>query len=128
SMLPPEPGEGIRLEREPGMLCIAYMLRPESEGRVRVTSPDPDASLDIDPGYLSTEHDRTTSVAVFRAVRRLFATEPLAGRIAHETVPGQRVRTDQEIIDAGLTAGTCGYHAIGTAAMGPGDDDVVDSR
>lgn len=128
SMLPPEPGEGIRLEREPGMLCIAYMLRPESEGRVRVTSPDPDASLDIDPGYLSTEHDRTTSVAVFRAVRRLFATEPLAGRIAHETAPGQRVRTDQEIIDAGLTAGTCGYHAIGTAAMGPGDDDVVDSR
>jgi choline dehydrogenase len=38
------------------------------------------------------------------------------------------VQADQEIIDAGLVAGSCGYHAIGTAAMGPNDEDVVDAR
>jgi choline dehydrogenase len=32
------------------------------------------------------------------------------------------------VIDAGLVAGACGYHASGTAAMGPNDDDVVDGR
>jgi choline dehydrogenase len=38
------------------------------------------------------------------------------------------VRTDREVIDAGLTMGACGYHAIGTCAMGPDGDDVVDPR
>lgn len=128
SMLPPEPGKAIEPEREPGMLCVAYMLRPESEGSVRITSADPDAPLDIDPGYLVAEGDRTTSAEVFRTVRRLFATAPLADRIAHETSPGPGVRSDEEIIDAALTTGTCGYHAVGTAAMGPGGDHVVDPR
>src|SRR5699024_4198840 len=36
--------------------------------------------------------------------------------------------TSREIIDAGLRTGSAGYHAIGTAAMGPDDDDVVDSQ
>jgi choline dehydrogenase-like flavoprotein len=84
--------------------------------------------LDIDANYLSTEHDRTTSVDVFRTIRRLFATDPLAERIGHETVPGPGVQTDQEIIDAGLTLGSSGYHTMGTCAMGPHDDDVVDPR
>lgn len=128
SMLPPESGRSIEIEREPGIVCIAYPLRPDSAGSVRVTSADPDAPLDIDPGYFATEHDRTTSADAFRAIRRLFATAPLAKRIKHEIAPGREVRTDQEIVDAGLLGGGCGYHASGTAAMGPDEDDVVDSR
>lgn len=128
SMGPPDPAKGIQLEREPGMLCIAYLLRPDSEGSVRITSSDPDAPLDIDPNYFATEHDRTTSVDAFRVLRRLFATGALAKRIDHETAPGHGVQTDQEILDFGLVGGTCGFHAIGTAAMGPADDDVVDPR
>lgn len=30
------------------------------------------------------------------------------------------------LIDSALNAGYCGYHAVGTCAMGPSDDDVVD--
>jgi choline dehydrogenase-like flavoprotein len=128
SIEPPEPGMPLRMEQEPGMLCVAYLLRPDSAGSLRVTSAEPDAPADIDANYFATEHDRTTAVGVFHGMRRLFATAPLAERIKHETIPGQDVRTDQEIIDAGLTTGGCGYHAIGTCAMGPDDDDVVDPR
>ena len=38
------------------------------------------------------------------------------------------MQADQEIIDAGLTMGGCGYHAIGGCAMGPNDHDVADTR
>ena len=128
SLLPFEPGKPLQVEPEPGMLCIGFILRPDSEGSIRITSADPDAPLDIDANYFATEHDRTAAVGVVRAVRRLFATEPLAKRIERETVPGHGVQADQGIIDAGLTIGTPGYHTIGTCAMGPGDDDVVDAR
>jgi choline dehydrogenase len=128
SILPLEPGAPLQIEREPGMLCIGFILRPDSEGSIHLTSAHPDAPPDIDTNYFATEHDRTTAVDVFRAMRRLFATEPLAKRTERETVPGHGVQADEEIIDAGLTMGTPGYHAIGTCAMGPNDDDVVDAR
>jgi choline dehydrogenase len=128
SILPLQPGKELQVEQEPGMLCVAYILRPDSQGSIQITSADPDAPLDIDANYFATDHDRTTAVGVFRTMRRLFATEPLAKRIHHETVPGPGVQTDQEILDAGLTIGGCGYHAVGTCAMGLDDDDVVDPR
>jgi choline dehydrogenase-like flavoprotein len=128
SMLPLQPGKALRIERAPGMTCVAFILRPDSEGSLQVTSADPDAPPDIDANYFATEHDRATAVGVFRGVRRLFTTGALAKRIEHETVPGPAVWAEQEILDAGLTMGTCGYHAIGTCAMGPDDDDVVDPR
>jgi choline dehydrogenase len=127
SILPLEAGGALQIEQEPGMMCIGYVLRPDSEGSVHITSADPDAPLDINANYLATEHDRATSVDVFRGLRRLFATGPLAKRIVRETVPGPEVQGDQEIVDAGLVAGTPGYHAIRTCAMGPNDDDVVDA-
>src|SRR5699024_1836742 len=128
SMLPPQPGRGIQVERDPGLLCIAYMLRPTSQGAVRITSSEPDADLDIEPGYLTTDHDRQTTVDIVRTVRRLFSTNALEEWTEHETAPGAGVQTSQEIIDAGLRTGSAGYHAIGTAAMGPDDDDVVDAQ
>ncbi|MFI5897316.1 GMC family oxidoreductase [Actinoplanes sp. NPDC051513] len=128
SLRPYRPGEALQVEREPGMACVAFALRPESEGSVSITSADPDAVLDIDPGYLTTEHDRRTTVDLVRGVRRLFAQAPLAARIKGETMPGPESRSDREILDAALTYGSAGYHAIATCAMGPADDDVVDSR
>ena len=59
-------------------------------------------------------------------MRRLFSESPIADYLVAETRPGVEVVTDQAIIDAALDGGYCGYHAVGTCAMGPSDDDVVD--
>jgi choline dehydrogenase len=124
---PPVPGKAIGLEREPGMQCIGYVLRPDSEGTVHLTGSDPDAPLEIDSNYFTTEHDRETGVRIFRRMREIFALDPIAGRIAKETQPGTGVGDDDDdVIEANLAHGHCGYHAIGTCAMGPHDADVVD--
>jgi choline dehydrogenase-like flavoprotein len=128
SMRPLAPGQAIEVEREPGLMGIGFALRPDSEGRIAITSADPDAPADIVPGYLATVHDRVTTVGALRAVRRLFATAPLADRIARETRPGPGVESDDEIVDDAFVAGGCGYHTIGTCGMGPHDDDVVDPQ
>jgi choline dehydrogenase len=123
---PMVPGKAIGLERQPGMQCIGYVLRPDSEGTVHITGSDPDAALEIDSNYFTTEHDRETGLRIFRRMREIFAGDPIASRIVTETQPGPSVRDDDDVIEANLAHGYCGYHAIGTCAMGPDDADVVD--
>lgn len=127
SLAPYEQGEAAAVERAPGIQAIGYVLRPDSEGSVTITSADPVAPLDIDPGYLTSPHDRDKSVMLFRIMRRLFGQSPIAEQLVAETLPGADVVSEQAIIDSGLDDGYCGYHAIATCAMGPADDDVVDT-
>ncbi|WP_229400136.1 GMC family oxidoreductase [Micromonospora okii] len=126
SAAPPRPGRALELETEPGMMGLCTVTRPDSEGSLAITSADPLAPPRIVANYLDTAHDRRVAVDAFRRLRELFATAPIAGRIAAETVPGPDVRGERELVEAALELGYCGYHAVGTAAMGSGDDHVVD--
>ncbi|MBB3754452.1 choline dehydrogenase-like flavoprotein [Mycolicibacterium sp. BK634] len=119
-------GEPMTIEREPGLSVLGFVLRPTSEGSVEITSRDPDASLRLDPNYLTSDYDRATSAALVRRAREIFAASPIADRISHELYPGADVRGDDELADAALDGGYSGYHAIGSCAMGPSDDDIVD--
>lgn len=103
-------------------------LRPTSEGTVEITAVDPAAPLRIDPNYLGSDADRETTANLLRRMRSVFEQSPIAERISHETFPGPHIRSDDELVDAALDGGYCGYHAIGTCAMGPSDDDVVDPQ
>ena len=125
---PVVPGKALGLEREPGLQCIGFISRPDSEGNVQITSSDPDVPLDITTNYFTSPHDREVGIAIFRRMREMFAAEPIAKRLDHETLPGPAVADDDRIIDAGLEHGYCGYHTIGTCAMGTADSDVVDSQ
>ena len=124
---PVVPGKQIGLEREPGIQCIGYVLRPDSEGTVQITGADPNAPLEITSNYFMTDHDRATGLRIFAKMREIFASHPIADRIVTETVPGPDVRADDDVIEANLKDGYCGYHAIGTCAMGTTDGDVVDA-
>ncbi|MGW0578817.1 GMC family oxidoreductase, partial [Streptomyces sp. NPDC002920] len=122
------PGKPAAVEREPGVSACAMVLRPTSEGSLAITSADPDGGLDIDPGYWRSAHDRETAVALFRRLREFFAVDPIASRIRRETFPGPGVESDEEIVRASLDGGYCGFHAIGTCAMGSAPEDVTDAR
>jgi choline dehydrogenase-like flavoprotein len=47
--------------------------------------------------------------------------------IKGEEFPGSSVATRQDTVEYSLATGTGLYHAVGSAAMGPADDDVVDA-
>ncbi|MFI7081158.1 GMC family oxidoreductase [Micromonospora sp. NPDC049903] len=128
SAAPRRPGRALELEAESGLMAQVTVTRPESEGSLAITSADPEAPPRIVAGYFDAAHDRRVAVDAFRRARELFATGPIAKRISVETLPGPAVREDDEIIQAGLALGYCGYHAVGTCAMGPGDDFVVDPQ
>jgi choline dehydrogenase len=119
---------GGGIEALPGLTCAGEVLRPTSEGSVWITSSDPDAALMVDPNYLATEYDRKTSVDLLRKIRQLFEQSPLADRISYETGPGPEHRSDADLLEAILDTGATGYHGMGTCAMGPGDEDIVDDH
>ncbi|OBF54966.1 GMC family oxidoreductase [Mycolicibacterium monacense] len=127
--LPPyNVGEPVSIQREPGVSCLGMVLRPTSEGYIEITSADPAAALRINPNYLGTDYDRETTAGLLRRMRAIFEQSPIAGRISHETYPGPGVQSDDQLVDAALDGGYCGYHAVGTCAMGPSDHDVVDHQ
>ena len=79
--------------------------------------------LRMTESYLS---DFATARAGLRIARQIYATEPMAGLIQGESVPGADVQTDEQS-DAHVraTAGTV-QHPVGTCAMGTGSNAVVD--
>ncbi len=57
--------------------------------------------------YFGPDHDRQVGVNLFRRVRELFTQDPIASRLTHETFPGVDVQSDEDVIDAALTGGSC---------------------
>ncbi|MEV4199895.1 GMC family oxidoreductase N-terminal domain-containing protein [Micromonospora globbae] len=128
SAAPRRPGRALELETEPGLMGLVTVTRPESEGSLAITSADPADPPRIVANYFQAPYDRRVAVGAFRRLRELFATGPIAKRISAETLPGPGVQDDDEIIEAALEHGYCGYHAVGTCAMGPDDTHVVDPQ
>ncbi|WP_267381495.1 MULTISPECIES: FAD-dependent oxidoreductase [unclassified Sphingomonas] len=118
----------IGFEKEPGMQCYSYLLRPTSKGSVHITSNDPAAPLSINANYLGTDDDRANAIAGTRAMRDIVAAEAFGSLVVGETEETRDAKSDDEILGLYRKHGQSGYHAVGTAAMGPGHDAVVDHR
>lgn len=114
----------------PGATISACQLRPQSEGTIFITSPDPSVQPEIRPNYLATDLDRQTMIEGFRFARRIAAAPALAEIVAHEHKPGKDVNSDDEILGYIRATGSSIYHPSSTCRMGPAPDrgDVVDAR
>lgn len=119
-----------RLDDVPGMTCGVWQLRPDSRGAVTIASPDPSAKPRIQPNFLQDERDQTTVVEALKLARRIMGTPEIAQYCREESMPGPSTQTDAELLAYAKRQGLCGYHASGTAKMGPDSDPmaVVDNR
>jgi choline dehydrogenase len=110
------------------LLLLLSLQFATSRGRVRLTSPDPAAMLDIDHGHLADPADLEAACDGIELVARLVAAEPLVALV--DPVPGQV--PDWRERD-GLRAwvrehARTTYHPSSTCRMGPAADPgaVVD--
>jgi choline dehydrogenase len=95
------------------------LLHPHARGHVALKSADPRDLPAIRLNIFDNEADFATARAGLRLARRIYASEPMAGLIERETVPGIEVRSDAELnahirASAGVT-----QHPVGTCAIGP---------
>jgi choline dehydrogenase len=111
-----------------GYALVAAVMAPESRGRVRLASADPQAPPLIDPGFLTDARDTGRLVEGLRLVRDAAACPVLAGLLAAEVWPGPDVRTDAELREYVHHRISGYYHPAGTCRMGSDDASVVDPR
>jgi choline dehydrogenase len=118
----------MKLARHPGILFMAYPIRPQTSSTVHVSGPDPGDAPVIAPHFLETDADRGAVAPVLAMAREVLATSPVAELVAGEEFPGPAVTTPEQAVRYSLTAGTGIYHAVGAAAMGVSADDVTDPQ
>ena len=118
------------LDDYPGMTCGVWQHRPESVGFVHARSPNPFDDPNIQPNYLADPMDRAVLLSGMRLARKLLLTPELGPYYDHESLPGEQVRSDDELLDFARRYGSTSYHLIGTARMGPASDPtaVVDDQ
>jgi len=121
-----KPGEGAH--RFSAFTSSVCQLRPFSRGRIAIRSADTREHPAIHPNYLSDARDHPVVIGGIKVARRIAAAPALAPRIVGEHVPGERFRTDAELLDAARQYSQTIYHPAGTCRMGSDAGAVVDAR
>jgi choline dehydrogenase-like flavoprotein len=118
----------IALDPFPGITFVTYFTRPESQGEVRLTSPEPGSAPYINVNHLSTEIDRQRFIGAFRWNRRLAQQSALKHWVVEECTPASQIESDDDILANAMSlSGSC-FHTAGTARMGIDEHAVVDPK
>ncbi len=104
------------------------VLHPRSKGRVSLRSADPAAPPRILWNLFDDPHDLETLRLGLKAVRSIFAAEPLAAVVAGEQRPGPGIASDEEIDEFLRKNCETAHHPAGTCRMGADDAAVVDAE
>ena len=116
-----------KLQNIPGITCGVWQSRPQSRGYVRaLSSCIKDAPL-IQPNYLKETIDQDVLIQGVKICRDLLKTSNMKKISIKETLPGENVKTDSEILNFVKNNGATVYHAIGSCRMGIDKDAVVDA-
>ena len=116
------------LHRFSGFTTIAYQLRPESRGEIKLKSPDPFDAPAVYPNYLAAETDQRTIVAGLKLCRQILANRHMQPFIEAEFQPGAAVESDDELLDYARRRGGTVYHPTSTCKMGNDPMAVVDAE
>ena len=93
----------------------AAIVSPLSRGNVSISSADSADPPLISPNWLSHPADEELAVAAFKRIRDLMATDIVQNvTVGDEIIPGPKVVTDADILDAIKMNGIEAFHAAAT--------------
>ncbi|MEI7711645.1 MAG: GMC oxidoreductase [Rhodospirillales bacterium] len=120
--------EGVVPHPFPGFTLMPVHLRPEGRGTVRLGSPDPLAPPAVQFDYLRTEYDMRAILAGIRLCRHIAGQPALHAYTVNEIIPGNRVVSDEDLVQFVRETGVSNQHPTSSCAMGTGTNSVVDPR
>ncbi|GAA4718229.1 Choline dehydrogenase [Promicromonospora umidemergens] len=117
----------MKLAKHSGIMFMGYQISPRTTGSIHLSGRLPENVPVIEARFLEDEEDRRVTSTILDTARTVFAQGPIADYILDEEYPGPDVSTPEEVLKYSIDTGAGIFHAVGSAAMGPEDDDVVDS-
>ncbi len=118
----------MKLAKHSGFMFTGYQMRPTTQGSVHISGRLPENAPIINARFLESDVDRKVTSRILDRAREVVAQSPLADLVLAEEFPGPAVSTPEQVLRYSLDTGAGVYHAVGAAAMGPNDDDVVDPQ
>jgi choline dehydrogenase len=113
---------------ETGFALVAAVVAPDSRGRVRLASANPQAAPLIDPGFLREPRDTGRLAEGLALVRQAAAGAAFDGLRQAEVWPGPSVRAPGALRAYIRRTVASYYHPAGTCRMGTGPGAVVDPQ
>ena len=104
------------------------VLHMKSRGWVRLRSADPLAHPLIRFNMFTEEGDLQTMVRALKLSRELHRQSPLKELLEEELLPGENVRTDEQLEEAIRQTTEHRHHPLGTCRMGVDEKAVVDAQ
>ncbi len=111
-----------------GYQASVMLLRPKSHGRVKLRSKEPRDSPEILFNYLESPADIDTLRAGVGQLRRIFAQPAFDPYRGPEVLPGDGVRSDDEIDGFVRQTAKSTHHPCCTCRMGIDEAAVVDEK
>ncbi|TGT46267.1 GMC family oxidoreductase [Mesorhizobium sp. M8A.F.Ca.ET.165.01.1.1] len=102
------------------------ITHPTSRGSLRISGPELDDRLIIDPAYLQSDRDRALFRQALEAARAIGHRDELAGWRERELLPGT-LNSTAEMDDFIARSVITHHHPCGTCRMGKDPDAVVDA-
>jgi choline dehydrogenase len=118
--------DGSQPAGEHGYQVHVGPMYSDARGTVTIRSRDPREHPALRFNYLSTEQDRREWVEAIHIARQILNQPGMDPYNAGELSPGDKVRTDAEILDWVGHQGETALHPSCTAKMGTDDASVVD--
>jgi choline dehydrogenase len=111
-----------------GFMSHICHLHPDSRGSITPRSSDPLAAPRIIGNYLTAPADKVAMRAGFRWLETIFAQPAFDGLRKRRVIPGEDVRSDDEVDHWIASNASTVFHPVGTCKMGLDDSAVVDER
>lgn len=111
-----------------GISIAPTLVDVKSRGEITLASKDPFAAPIIEPRYLSDPADLWLLVEGCKLAREFAAQPALAPYLSGEFAPGTATQSDNDWVAHVRKMSESLYHPVGTCAMGPGADAVVDPQ
>lgn len=122
----PSPLEAGLETPEHGWTMFNGLAQPKSRGRLRLSGPDINDPVLIEPNSLSEPEDMAAALAAVELCRELGNSDGFRPLVTGETAPGQRDRSG--MIDFIRRSAVTYWHQSCTAKMGRDNMSVVDNE
>ena len=105
-----------------GLTLTSCIMNPKARGDIRLRSSNPlDLPL-INPNFFSNSDDLNLMIESVKLARKVVRSKPLSDIVIDETLPGEKIKNDNDLENYCKKTVKTNWHPVGTCKMGKEND------